>query len=378
MGWRIVVLGCALVLSEATIHHSDAETGKVGGATFDDRIDAAIERGLDFLGTVQAVGPAPVVHGEGQAPAKPVSDGSISDSPAHTGSAGLTSLCTLAYLSKGHKPGEGRHGKTINAALDYVLLQQSDDGLIAGPDVRLQKNLTSTMYGHCISTLLLAEAARMVDPDRRARIDKSLPKAISLILAAQAVVKPKESSGGWRYLPDSKDSDLSVTVWAIMALRAAKVNGVDVPQKDFDAAAEFVLRCFKEQSRGFAYSPGGQARAGLTAAGIVCLELCGRDGHAAIAPAREFLLKNEPKQFIEDFDSIYAAYFCGLAALKSGDAHWQRWALQKYDHLLGVQRADGGWNETNHVHGRSYSTAFAILAMTPRDRKLSIYQQKKQ
>ena len=50
-------------------------------------------------------------------------------------------------------------------------------------------------------------------------------------------------SGGWRYEPDSKDSDMSVTGWCLMALRSAKLNDAPVPTKAIDDALAYVERC---------------------------------------------------------------------------------------------------------------------------------------
>ena len=47
--------------------------------------------------------------------------------------------------------------------------------------------------------------------------------AIDLILRSQKIQKKNQAQqGGWRYSPDSKDADLSVTIWQLMALRSAK------------------------------------------------------------------------------------------------------------------------------------------------------------
>ena len=67
----------------------------------------------------------------------------------------------------------------------------------------------------------------MVDPDRQKKINGSLPRALALILRAQAVQKSSRHKGGWRYHPNSRDSDTSCSGWALMALRSAKLNGAD-------------------------------------------------------------------------------------------------------------------------------------------------------
>ena len=63
------------------------------------------------------------------------------------------------------------------------------------------------------------------------RVRQTLEKSVKLILDAQnRAGKEALNQGGWRYQPDSIDSDLSVTGWQLIALQAAKDAGVEVPQ----------------------------------------------------------------------------------------------------------------------------------------------------
>ena len=50
--------------------------------------------------------------------------------------------------------------------------------------------------------------------------------------------------GGWRYRIEHYDgSDISVTGWQIMALRAAKNLGCDVPAETIARAVDYIKRC---------------------------------------------------------------------------------------------------------------------------------------
>src|SRR5262249_24237973 len=151
----------------------------------------------------------------------------------------------------------------------------------------------------------------MVDPARQRKIDEALPKALGLILKAQKVNKDANNAGGWRYTPDTTESDMSLTGWAIMALPAGKLNGAPVPAENIDKAVEYILRCRQVQSGEFGYQPGGGPNHGLTAAGILCLELCGRHGHEAIAPAAKFLEQNPIKGFGANMNFYYNTYYGG-------------------------------------------------------------------
>jgi hypothetical protein len=215
----------------------------------------------------------------------------------------------------------------------------------------------------------------MTDPERQRRIDVALPKALSLILRAQAVPKDPNSAGGWRYQPNSPDSDLSLTGWSIMALRAGKLNGAPIPSDAIDKAVGYILRCRHPQDGGFAYTPGGGPNQGLTGAGILCLELCGRHGHEAIKPASESLMRTQAKGYGANMNFFYNSYYASQAAFQLGPEFWAKWAPQLYENMLAgqAQQGDGGWPPCDNF-GRCFSTSMAILAMTPSYRQLPIYQ----
>ena len=68
--------------------------------------------------------------------------------------AGVTGLCTMAFLSAGHTPTEGPFAKTVTDGVRFVLSQQKSNGVIAS-DANFE------MYHHGICTLLLAEVVGM-------------------------------------------------------------------------------------------------------------------------------------------------------------------------------------------------------------------------
>src|SRR5205085_1748550 len=87
----------------------------------------------------------------------------------------------------------------------------------------------SRMYGHGITTLMLSEMLGMgVDAQMDQVIRDRCRLAVELIKRSQSFEKDANNRGGWRYAPNSTDSDLSATVWQAMALRSARNAGMDV------------------------------------------------------------------------------------------------------------------------------------------------------
>ena len=132
------------------------------------------------------------------------------------------------------------------------------------------------MYSHGISTLMLAEVIGMLDRPSSKRCRRALEGAVRLILNAQNVPKSAQHAGGWRYGPNNRDSDLSVTGWQLLALRAAKNVGCDVPAENIDRAVSYVKNCSVRGRRGFAYQPGGAPTPTRTGTSIIAASACSK------------------------------------------------------------------------------------------------------
>ena len=205
------------------------------------------------------------------------------------GNPAITSLCVMAFLSAGNVPGEGRYGDTVEKGIQFVLKCQLPNGLIARGAAGNQE-----MYSHGICTLMLAEAAGMTDGKLGEEIRMKLVKAVHIILVAQRT--QGDARGGWRYTVAHTDSDMSVTGWQIMALRAAKNVGCDVPSDNIDAAIVFIKHCQDPTSGGFCHQPYSNLSEPCTGTGILALELCGKEQHDSkeVIRAGDFLT-NTPR-----------------------------------------------------------------------------------
>ena len=185
----------------------------------DPAVTAAVEKGLAWLAAQQnargfwhgLVGR----KGRGDySPLRSLEEQKLSGS----GHLGVTALCGMAFLAGGHLPGRGRYGQNVRNAIDAVLSCIEENGVItiAG----------SRMYSHAFATLFLAEVDGMF---RDPRIREGLERATRIIVDCQ------NEHGGWRYAAFARDSDLSVTVCQLQALRAARNIGIGVPKSTVDA-----------------------------------------------------------------------------------------------------------------------------------------------
>ena len=69
-----------------------------------------------------------------------------------------------------------------------------------------------------------------------------LTHSVKLIVAAQDVHKEDVYAGGWRYESTATDSDLSLSGWNALALRACQDAGISVPKPAVQHAVKFVLK----------------------------------------------------------------------------------------------------------------------------------------
>ncbi|MBM3858799.1 MAG: terpene cyclase/mutase family protein [Verrucomicrobia bacterium] len=278
------------------------------------------------------------------------------DNGSWSDNAALNALPMLAMLSAGQTPGVRPFDSPLDRGLRFLLSQQDKDGAFTAGG--------GMMYGHALAALLLAESAGMTRDDRFIR--PALQRAVALILRAQTVEKGEFHAGGWRYEPASTDSDLSVTIWQVIALKAAHETGVSVPRAAMESAARYIKRC-EHPSGGFAYQPGGLPNESRTAGAIIALRLCGLWDDPAIGRARVWL-EQHPLRW--ECDYFYHAA-CHTAHARAGfDAKM----------VQERQNADGSWPASPHSRneakaGPLYSTSMAILALTARWNYLPVFME---
>jgi hypothetical protein len=337
-----------------------AEGAAAPVAAAGDEVDRAVSKAMTFLRSQQR------------------GDGAITTGPnPHA----TTALAVLAMAATGRQPTDpGVEGQAMHRAVLFLLSdgRQSAEGYF-GED-------GSRMYGHGIVTLALAELVGMgVSEQEDALIRARCQRGVGLIVAAQRSAKSSGQRGGWRYEPRSADADLSVTVWQVMALRAARNAGLDVPTDVIDEAVGYLRRCYFSPRdaagnptvavSGFAYQPGGPPTYAMAAAGLLSLQVCGRRDVPETRGAVDWLLANRPAPGANWF--LYGTYYFAQGMYQAsgdGSAEAQAWVRQQ---LLPLQTSNGAWSATNggeNQGGPIYTTAMAVLSLSVKYHYLPIYQ----
>lgn len=255
----------------------------------------------------------------------------------------ITGYALLAFLASGNLPNEGELGKVVATGRQYLLTSLQVDGRFATVHRGGQY-----MYGHGIATIVLAE---LYGQTKAEAIRPKLEKAVQLIVGAQ------NSEGGWRYSPGSKDADISVTVLQVVALRAAKEAGLDVPQATLDNAVNYIHACYDVKTGGFCYQPKKDAGFARTAAAIYSLQVLGRYDDPKVQTGSDYLVKhfNEKSGYV-----AYGHFYAGPAEYMIGGDTWKAWYTNLRASLLGSVHRQGElayWEKQGSDPGPVYTTA---------------------
>lgn len=295
------------------------------------------------------------------------------------GHVGVTSLACIAFLAGGHLPGRGEYGEVVEKGLEFVLASVKDDGYIS--------RFGSRMYSHAFATLFLAEIYGMTHRDD---VRLNLQKAVDFI------VKSQNAQGGWRYEPYAPESDMSIVVCQVLALRAARNIGIRVPKSTVDRAARYVVdsavsgRNFPRsgfssraaEAGTFHYQKESNSRSSfaLTSAGVTALHGLGIYSDESIQNGLEYLRKK-----LRGFNSKYGirqnghyffwyGHYYGVQAMyTAGSPYWEPYFVTVRDLLIDMQLEDGAFpNEVGP--GKALSTAMGVLILEIPFRYLPIFQ----
>lgn len=292
-------------------------------------VDKMYSKGMQFLMRTQAP--------EGNWPDQP-----------HGTEPALTALAVISLLAHGDDPNFGPYSATIRHGLDYIIKHMESNGYI-GP----------SMYNHGFSTLALAESYGAVDDPR---LGPALEKAVAVIVSAQA----ENNFHAWRYSPDSKDADTTVSGAQMVALLAARNAGIAVPEKVIQNGLEFLRSCQTPEG-GIGYISPVAPNATRTAIACVVMALAKEKDSASFKAAFNFL-KTAPADVQYPHYFLYyisQAYFHGSPQL------WQNWNRENIKTLAGTQGSDGNWDGQ---FGPTFATAGSLLSLALNYRYLPIYE----
>lgn len=326
-------------------------------------VELAIDKGLKFL------------HSE-QRP-----DGSFQS--VDVNDPGISSLCLMAFLSRGHLPDQGPYSETLKRAVRFIINSQQSDGLISR-----QRHPNYSVYNHAISALVLSELYGMSPQENDSKLKVAIEAALKF--TSHRYPQPKRmahDNGSWRYLEIERrnDGDLSITSWSVMFLRSAKNAGFEIDVKMVDEALAYMKQLYVP-GKAFRYAfyseaPTVEFHRAMAGAAILSLALAGEHHSTAAKGTAEFLLKQPFVQYDRPPDqkefTCYAAFYCSQGMFQMGGEYWSQFYPQLVQTLLKSQRDNGSWataSPRESPFGAAYMTALSVLALTPPYQMLPIFQ----
>lgn len=325
---------------------SDQEVLKV--LTTEQPRDRAIRKALEWLRAQQ---------GE---------DGALSKNQHRTA---MTSFGVMAHLAAGHTFADPEHGEWMVKSLRFVLKMQDKAGYFGRMD-------DSRMYGHGVTTLMLAEALGMIeDPEIEETVRKALERAITVTINAARVQKDDRNRGGWRYHPDARDSDLSLSGWQLMSLHAAQQVGMTVPKEIVTNALEYAKRLTEPDGR-VGYDNRGQDKPALRGLGMLCFAIAGEEDSETVTRIAE-RIQRDPINWRGPW-FFYRVYYDAVGMSRARPDLWEQYSERVEGILIKNQKDDGSWpsppGDNEQGYGAVYMTSMAVLALAVDRHVLPAYQ----
>lgn len=336
----------------------------------------AVNLGLAWLASVQSTdGSWDPTGGKGTR-----FESGINDSWGNEMRPPISSLCVLPFLAAGHTPKDGEYADTVEKALNYWMRSQQTSGCFASTGASQQ------MYTHTVATLMMCEAYGLTGNDDYRR---SAERAVRFLERTQ------NAKGGWTYTAAitgtraSQRSDLSITCWAVMALKSARAVGIGVSAACWNAMVDLFDKMSLDTGETYyadEWPYAWRKGVGMTGVGLVARTILDADRFAAKnAAAKRLLLEQKPqwKNFLKpsngsaepNFETFYGWYNGTLGMFLATDGNgpdWEAWnsalkASLLANQELAAKRHIGSWDPVDSwigpVGGRLYSTACAVLCL---------------
>lgn len=257
--------------------------------------------------------------------------------------AAMTGLSLLAYLGRCETPLSEEFGDSCLKAMIFLIDRAAkQDGRFSDPTAGRH-----WPYEQAIATYALAEAHTMC----RA-LNINIPNLADTVQrAGQMLIDRQHESGGWDYdyeEDSSRGGDLSITAWHIQALKACKISGIDFRNitRSLKRSLDYVeARQAADGSFGYTgTTPAGELpRPSLTGAGMLSLQMGGRESSPAVRRGARHALENSPFTWDGPDCDLYAHYYLAQAMFQRGGKDWTAYQPRIRDSLTTRQSPDGSW-----------------------------------
>lgn len=295
---------------------------------------------------------------------------------------GVTGMAVMVLLASGEDPNFGPYRRPIRKALRSMMLEQDPDTGFLG-----SSRGHDSMYQHGFGMLALAEAYGVVDdralwsevPEMKGRgVGRSLGQALELAARCAVTSAKGNSYGAWRYSPDAKDADTSVSGAVLMGLLAARNAGVEVPDETIDKAIKYYATMTGPNGQvGYSGSPGGGSDA-VTSIAVLVTAIARQKSLPHYGRSLGYLKgrSRAGEAGMEGYPT-YTRYYRAQALFQGDVEAWEEWNARLVQELKKLQDKQGsfaGFAGRGGGFGGTVDTALALLALAVNYKFLPVYE----
>lgn len=279
---------------------------------------------------------------------------------------GITGLALMVMLASGEDPNFGIYSNHVRKALRNIIGHQNVSTGYIG----------QSMYHHGFAMLALAEAYGAVDertlwtgsePTRR-----SIGAALELAVRTAITSQKQNPNGAWRYAPNAKDADTSVSGAVMVGLLAARNAGIEVPDEVIDKGIQYFVSMTSDggqvgYSGGFGGFDESLARISIaTLSYSVARRKDLKQFKATLAYLTRRLEGSGQEHYAE-----YTRYYQAQALFQGDVEAWEKWNKQLVRQLKANQLPDGS---IRGQFGPTVGTSMSLLALALNYKFLPIYE----
>lgn len=295
---------------------------------------------------------------------------------------GVTGMAVMVLLGSGEDPNFGPYRLPIRKALRSMIVDQDPNtGFLAsgrGHD---------SMYQHGFAMLALSEAYGAVDDRtlweeakdlRGPGAGRSLGQALELAVRCAATSAKKNPYGAWRYSPDARDADTSVSGAVLMGLLGARNAGIEVPDETIDRAIKYYATMTGGNGQvGYSGNPGGGSDA-VTSIAVLVEAIARQKGLPQYEKSLAYLKQRsrDPQSALGGYPT-YTRYYRAQALFQGDVEAWEEWnagLVQELKKLQGKEGDFAAFAGRGGGFGGTVDTALALLALAVNYKFLPIYE----
>ncbi len=295
---------------------------------------------------------------------------------------GVTGMAVMVLLASGEDPNFGPYRLPIRKALRSMMVAQDPNtGFLAAGGGH------DSMYQHGFAMLALAEAYGSVDDRslwteaaglRGPGVGRSLGQSLELAVRCAVTSAKKNPVGAWRYSPDARDADTSVSGAVMMGLLGARNAGIEVPDETIDRAIKYYTTMTGPNGQvGYSGSPGGGSDA-VTSIAVLVYAIARQKELPQYEKALSYLKGRSltAQSGMEGYPT-YTRYYRAQALFQGDVDAWGVWNDGLVQELKKMQGKDGsfsGFAGRGGGFGGTVDTSLALLSLAVNYKFLPIYE----